>query len=735
MSGDGTEICVAQDDLRRLRDENEALRGEVQAGREAADITARLVVEQFEETERVLQLVRAANIQREAVLNAASRIAIIAAGRDGTITLFNAGAERLLGCAAEAVVGKLAPSAFLLPEEIEARRAELGLTAVPGDPSADLFMAYAVRLMAVEREWTLVRKDGHRLPATMSVTGIRDNEGGFTGFLCAAMDISQLKEQEKGLIQARQDAEAANRTKSTFLANMSHELRTPLNAIIGYSDMLEEEAEDMKLEGFVSDLKKIQSAGRHLLSLINDVLSLSKIEAGKVDLLIESFDVEAMLRDVAATIAPLAEKGGNCLDLSLDVPLGAMEADLTRTRQILLNLLSNACKFTEKGSVGLSVRRAVAADGERIVFRISDSGIGMNAEQLGRIFQPFTQADATTTKRFGGTGLGLVISRTFARMMGGDIAVQSEEGKGSVFTVTLPVKVTPTAAAAAAPEQSLPGGPGEEPRVAGADVILAIDDDPVVHELLQAYLRKDGYEVVSAMSGPEGLSLARRIHPSMITLDILMPGMDGWAVLRELKTDPVLAPIPVIVITIDENVNLGFTLGASDFLVKPVSKVQLFETLRKYRRPEQPGHVLVVEDEKATRDLLVRTISREGWSVSEAENGRAALERIEDRAPDLIFLDLMMPVMDGFEFVQEFRKRKEHLHVPIVVVTAKELTAAERQWLNGNVFAVFQKGSYRREELLDKIRELVRMNMPARGGEAAAGGRRRDSSGREGLEP
>jgi len=250
----------------------------------------------------------------------------------------------------------------------------------------------------------------------------------------------------------------------------------------------------------------------------------------------------------------------------------------------------------------------------------------------------------------------------------------------------------------------------------GIGTVLAIDDDPVVHELLLAYLTKDGFEVVSALSGPEGLRLAREIRPSIITLDILMPGMDGWAVLRELKADPALASIPVIVITIDENANLGFTLGASDYLVKPVSQVQLFETLRKYRRPELRGHVLVVEDEKTTRDLLVKVIAREGWSVSEAENGRHALERIAERAPDIIFLDLMMPVMDGFDFIRELRKNNEHLLIPIVVVTAKDLSPAERQWLNGNVHSVFQKGSYRREELMEKIRDLVRRHATARAG-------------------
>jgi CheY-like chemotaxis protein len=488
---------------------------------------------------------------------------------------------------------------------------------------------------------------------------------------------------------------------------MSHELRTPLNAIIGYSEMLEEEAEDLELESFVVDLQKIRAAGKHLLALINDVLDLSKIEAGKADLFIEPFPIESMIREVMATISPLIEKKANRLELRLADGLGDLTADLTRTRQVLFNLLSNAAKFTEKGTITLEVFPESLPAGEMVVFKVRDTGIGMTGEQLSRIFEPFVQADASTTRQFGGTGLGLAISRTFCRMMGGEMSVESEPGKGSTFTVVLPreVKAKPAAESALKPE----GAKVREKPAAkhGPNTVLVIDDDPAVHDMLANYLQKDGFEVVCAASGEEGLRLAKEVKPIAITLDIIMPGMDGWTVLSALKAEPETASIPVVIITIDENRELGFTLGASDYMVKPISRVQLFDTLRKYRHGRATGRVLVVEDEKPTRDLMVRFIRKEGWDVVEAGNGREALDQIAERKPDLIFLDLMMPVMDGFEFIREMRAKREYHFIPVVVVTAKDLTPEERQWLNGDVYRVFRKGSFSRDELLQQIREII----------------------------
>jgi signal transduction histidine kinase/DNA-binding response OmpR family regulator/HAMP domain-containing protein len=497
--------------------------------------------------------------------------------------------------------------------------------------------------------------------------------------------------------------EIASQHKSQFLANMSHELRTPLNAIIGYSEMLQEEAEELGQADFLPDIQKINAAGKHLLALINDILDLSKIEAGKMDLFLETFDIAPMLRDVVITITPLVEENANTLAVHYAADLGAMRADLTKVRQALFNLLSNACKFTERGTVTLAATREAEEGVDWLTFRVSDTGIGMTPEQRGKLFQTFTQADASTTRQYGGTGLGLAITRHFCHMMGGDISVESALGQGSTFTIRLPTEVTDPKAAPALQAETATAS--VLPR--GVPTVLVIDDDPTVHDLMQRFLSKEGLRVVAAASGAEGLRLAKALRPTAITLDVLMPGMDGWTVLTGLKGDAGLADIPVIMLTIVDDKRMGYALGVADYLTKPIDWERLTAILRQYPCTHPPCPVLVVEDDAAMRDILRRVLEKAGWAVTEATNGREALERVAANRPELILLDLMMPEMDGFTFVEALRQQEAWRSIPVVVVTAKDLTPDDCQRLTGSVEQILQKGAYSREELLREVRDLV----------------------------
>jgi signal transduction histidine kinase/CheY-like chemotaxis protein len=498
-----------------------------------------------------------------------------------------------------------------------------------------------------------------------------------------------VKERTHELREAMASAETANQAKSRFLANMSHELRTPLNAIIGYAEMLEDDASDEGREQYVMDLRKIHGAGKHLLRLINEVLDLSKVEAGHVELFTEPVAVAALASEIAETVRPLIEERGNELEIQVADDVGAIEIDLTRLRQILLNLVSNAAKFTEKGSIRVQAERQA----DWIVFRVRDTGIGMTPDELARIFDPFAQADSSTTRKYGGSGLGLAICKQYCRIMDGEIAVESTPGKGATFTVRLPYVEAEIEAEAPAPVRS-------------GDTVLVIDDNPTVHELITRILTPAGFRVVPATNGEQGLRRALSEQPLAIILDVMMPAMDGWEVLAKLKADPELAAIPVIMQTMIDDQKRGYALGATDYIVKPIDRERLLATLNSCTG-QAPGSVLVIEDDVDTREMVCRGLRRAGWATYEAPNGKVALERMREEMPDAILLDLMMPEMDGFRFLDEIRAEEAWKAVPIIVITAKELTEEDRKRLDGRVQRILQKGALGRDALLDEIRRLV----------------------------
>ncbi len=541
-----------------------------------------------------------------------------------------------------------------------------------------------------------------------------DDGGVFTIF----SDITELKKREEELNKtiteldlAREKANAANQTKSQFLANMSHELRTPLNAIIGLTEMLKEDAADDGLEDFEEPLDRVFNAGKHLLTLINDVLDLSKIEAGRVELFNETFELNQILDDVMKTSSPLAQKNDNELVIKYKTDIDFVTADQTRVKQVVLNLISNACKFTEKGKITVGVNKIMQSGGDLISIEVSDTGIGMSEEQMARLFNSFVQADSSTTRKYGGTGLGLTISKQLAILMGGDVVVNSELGKGTTFTATFLADFI--GASESVKNLNQQTGSLIENVVSiensSGKTVLIIDDDPTVSELMKRQLLKEGYKVIIAPNGKEGIRLARDLNPDVITLDILMPEMDGWSVLRTLKADPKVSNIPVIMASILDEKNKGFSLGAADFLSKPVQKEYLMKSIRNLIGDRENLKICLIEDDDSLRFTIREILEKQNVKIIEAENGQVGMSVLqkEEIKPDLILLDLMMPVMNGFEFLKVIRET-ELSTIPILVLTGAELSDDERKFLSGETQKILEKSDDTLSSIVNEVGNVIK---------------------------
>jgi PAS domain S-box-containing protein len=533
-----------------------------------------------------------------------------------------------------------------------------------------------------------------RLMETMATVGVQVGQ------------VLERKRTADELSEAKDAADEANRAKSAFLANMSHELRTPMNAILGYAEMLAEDAEEEGNDDRLADIKEIMDSGEHLLSLLNDVLDISKVEAGRMDLYLETFDLTKMIGEVATTTKALVDKNSNAMEVSIAEDMGEMHADVTKVRQILFNLMSNAAKFTSDGKITLFGKRRSGENGDIIRLGVTDDGIGIPEDKLDHIFEEFSQADDSTTKNFGGTGLGLALVRRFCQMMGGEIWVESTVGEGSSFILELPavVKDAEMSETADTEQEISKSEPGKSNAATGEGNILVIDDDRNARDLIRRSLEPEGYNVTVAEDGDEGIALAHKIKPSLVTLDVMMPGRDGWSVLQELKDDPDLRDIPVIMVSMINDKKMGSALGAVDHLSKPVDRGKLKALVKRYSKK---GRALIVEDDDAAREVVSRALASIGWTSVEAENGAVGIEKFGDGKFDLIILDIMMPVMDGFGFIRELRKTEIGRSVPVVVLTAKDLTPAERKELNGNVEEIFLKEETSVDDLVKEIGEQL----------------------------
>lgn len=519
----------------------------------------------------------------------------------------------------------------------------------------------------------------------------------------------ELRAQQRELEEKNLEIKRANQAKSEFLANMSHELRTPLNSIIGFSEVLGDLSFGDLNEKQKKYVHNIHTSGKQLLQLINDILDLSKVEAGKMGLRYEEFSISEILSGVKTMVKTEVDKKNLSFDMEIDKHLTTINADKQKFGQIMINLLSNAVKFTPKdGKIKVSAKWINGS----VQISVADTGIGIKPEDQERIFSKFQQIDNKTAREYAGTGLGLALTKKFVGMHGGKIWLESEFGKGSTFTFTIPLKPESGTFYKEATSSEAVEKSGKFP------LILVVEDDPQSSELLKTYLTQEGYTVATAFNGKDAVAKAKELKPMAITLDIILPGKNGWKVLAELKEMSETKDIPVIIVSITEERELGFSLGAIDYLIKPINREELIRTLKRHGltvRPEgSPVHILVIDDEPKTVELVSAVLESEGYCVRKAYGGQEGIDLATSQEHDLIILDLMMPKVDGFDVVEELKRHARSKDVPIIISTAKDLTEEDFLRLRGKVESIAQKGKFSKEALLEVIKRIEKARMEKR---------------------
>lgn len=661
---------------------------------------------------------------------------IITTDNKGLIVEFNPGASRIFGYSREEMVGRHIETLWINPEQ---RRAILG------HMERDGFIS--------NYETKLQTKDGRILDTIVTLSYITNDAGERLGTVGITKDITEKKrlqreveernrelrelnehleekvmERTRELRKANSELERSNTIKSRFIATMSHELRTPLNSILGFSELLGEDRAGTLTDKQKRYVSNIYHSGSHLLQLINNILDLAKIESGKMELHPEHFFVPQAIDEVTSVIRPLFDKKHLAFGIAIDPEVAHITADRIKFKQVLYNLLSNAVKFTpERGEVvlhaGMVADPVSAADSapvaDHLQISITDSGIGIRPEDQERIFSEFEQVDSSYARRFEGTGLGLALTRRLVELHGGQIFVESRENKGSTFTFILPPGEE---AVAPVPFCNADfGEPAEQfpERSGSAPLITVVEDDRATRELLTVYLAESGYQVSTVGTGDEALARIRKARPFAVILDVMLPGKDGWQILQEMKSDPELKDIPVIMASMVDNQELGFALGATDYLMKPINRTCLIRKLDQLttanKRHRKPATILCIDDHPDVLELLSGILEPAGYAVLLADSGKAGIEKAIIYRPDLIILDLMMPDLDGFEVAQALKSNTATADIPICILTAKEVTVEERIELAGKIESVMQKSFFSKEDLLMHLRDLEVL-YPARAG-------------------